>query len=121
MAIITVIFIVTISVIYQIFIDERYYDGINISRLLAIGFMFQGFYFMVTNYIFYMKRSSLLSMITISSAIVIMSLNYILIPIYGVYGSTYTMVIGYFIWFSLTFYFSSKVYRMPWLDSIIKK
>ncbi|MFW2352977.1 lipopolysaccharide biosynthesis protein [Aliarcobacter butzleri] len=121
MAIITVIFIVTISIIYQIFIDERYYDGINISRLLAIGFMFQGFYFMVTNYIFYMKRSSLLSMITISSAIVIMSLNYILIPIYGVYGSTYAMVIGYFIWFSLTFYFSSKVYRMPWLDSIIKK
>lgn len=121
MAIITVIFIVTISVIYQIFIDERYYDGINISRLLAVGFMFQGFYFMVTNYIFYMKKSNLLSMITISSAIFIMLLNYILIPIYGVYGSTYAMVIGYFIWFSLTFYFSTKIYSMPWLDNIIKK
>lgn len=114
MAIITVVFIVTISVIYQIFIDERYYDGINISRLLAIGFMFQGFYFMVTNYIFYMKRSSLLSMITINAAILNIILNYYLISIFGIYGATYTMIICWLLFFIITWIVSNKIYYMPW-------
>ncbi|MCG3717788.1 oligosaccharide flippase family protein [Aliarcobacter butzleri] len=114
MAIITVVFIVTISVIYQIFIDERYYDGINISRLLAVGFMFQGFYFMVTNYIFYMKKSSLLSMITINAAILNIILNYYLISIFGIYGATYTMIICWLFFFVITWIVSNKIYYMPW-------
>ncbi|MFW2608277.1 lipopolysaccharide biosynthesis protein [Aliarcobacter butzleri] len=114
MAIIAVVFIVTISVIYQIFIDERYYDGINISRLLAVGFMFQGFYFMVTNYIFYMKKSSLLSMITINAAILNIILNYYLISIFGIYGATYTMIICWLFFFVITWIVSNKIYYMPW-------
>ena len=96
------------------FIDVKYYSGINLSRLIAIAFLFQGFYFMVTNYIFYVKKTHLLSMLTISAAAVLMTLNYVMIPIYGMYGSAYAMITGYILWFILTFLIANKVYKMPW-------
>lgn len=114
MSLIALCFILIISFVYQIFIDERYHSGINLARLLAVGFMFQGFYFMVTNYIFYMKESSLLSMVTISAAVVLMVLNYILIPLYGIYGSAYAMIIGWSLLFLFTWKISNRIYLMPW-------
>lgn len=114
MSLVSLCFILVISFIYQIFIDERYHSGINLARLLALGFMFQGFYFMVTNYIFYLKKSSLLSMVTISAAVVLMILNYILISLYGIYGSSYAMIIGWCLLFLFTWKLSNKIYFMPW-------
>jgi len=114
MSLIALSFILIISFVYQIFIDERYQSGINLARLLAIGFMFQGYYFMVTNYIFYMKKSSLLSMVTIGAALVLMILNYILIPLYGIYGSAYAMIIGWSLLFLFTWKISNRIYFMPW-------
>lgn len=111
---VTLSFIVISFFIYQIFIDERYHSGLNLARLLAVGFMFQGFYFMVTNYIFYMKKSTLLSLVTMSAAMVLMALNYILIPIYGIYGSAYAMIIGWLILFIFAWRLADRSYPMPW-------
>ena len=111
---ITLVFILIIPFVFKMFIDVKYYSGINLSRLIAIAFLFQGFYFMVTNYIFYVKKTHLLSMLTISAAAVLMTLNYVMIPIYGMYGSAYAMITGYILWFILTFLIANKVYKMPW-------
>jgi O-antigen/teichoic acid export membrane protein len=111
---VTVSFIGVVFFVYQIFINERYHSGINLARLLAIGFMFQGFYYMVTNYIFYMKKSTLLSLVTMSAAMVLMALNYILIPMYGIYGSAYAMIIGWLFLFVLIWNLAQKSYAMPW-------
>lgn len=111
---ITLSFILVVFFIYQIFINERYYSGLNLARLLAIGFLFQGFYFMVTNYIFYMKKSTLLSLVTMSAAMVLIVLNYILIPMYGIYGSAYAMIIGWLFLFVFAWNLAQRSYAMPW-------
>ncbi len=114
MSLIAVAFIIVVPYIYSVFIDEKYFEGINLARVVAIGFMFQGFYFMVTNYIFYTKKTHLLSMMTMFAAGFLMLLNYMLIPMFGMYGSAYAVIVGYFFMFVLTWVLASKIYTMPW-------
>jgi len=114
MSLIAAAFILVVPYVYYIFIDEKYYEGINIARLLAIGCMFQGFYFMVTNYVFYTKKTHLLSLVTMFAAAFLMLLNYLLIPVFGMYGSAYAVIVGWISLFLLAWYLSNKVCIMPY-------
>jgi len=79
-----------------------------------VAFLFQGFYFMVTNYIFYSKKTYVLSIITITSVIFISILNYFLILKIGILGSAYAMLSIWIFQFLIVFCFSNKIYPMPW-------
>ncbi len=116
MMILTVVFALLIPVIYKLFIDSKYTDGLLLAQILTIGFMFQGFYFMVTNYIFYVKKTHLLSIITVCSALILLVLNYIFIKNFGIYGSAMAMIFGYLLFFVFTWFVSNRVYAMPWFD-----
>lgn len=81
---------------------------------IAVGFAFDGMYKMVVNYIFYMRKTYILSWITFSTAILGTIINYFAIKYLGAIGAAYTFAIINFITFILVWFFSSKVYRMPW-------
>lgn len=114
MLLISVLFIITLPVVFDLFIDESYLQAKSLSVYIAIAFLFQGFYFMVTNYILYSKKTMLLSYITTVSVVVVVISNYLLIQMYGVYGSAYSMILVWVFQFFVVFYVSSKVYLMPW-------
>jgi len=116
MIIATIVFSLLVPVIYKLFIDSKYIDGLLLAQILTIGFLFQGFYFMVTNYIFYVKKTHLLSIITVCSAIILLVLNYIFIKKFGMYGSAMAMIFGYLLLFVFTWFLSNSVYAMPWFD-----
>ena len=111
---ITFIFILCSSFIFDIFINSNYHEGKVLSKYIAIAFLFQGFYFMVTNYIFYTKKTYILSVITVSSLIIVVIANYFFIKSYGILGSVYAMVLIWIIFFLITWYISNKLYKMPW-------
>jgi O-antigen/teichoic acid export membrane protein len=98
-----------------VFIDESYHSGLLVSRILAIGFLFQGFYFMFTNYIFYSKKTKYLSFITLFSSIIVVLSNFYFINLIGVLGAAYALVISYMALCLLTAYFANKLVPMPWL------
>jgi len=114
MVLVTIVFTLLIPYIFNIFIDRRYYEGITLAVLIATGFMIKGLYFMVTNFIFYTKKTHVLSIMTMISAIVVMGLNYFLIPVYGVYGSAYAMIFGYILFFIIVWVLANRAYKMPW-------
>ena len=120
MILITILFILLVPLIFNIFIDTKYHEGITLASFIAVGFLFKGFYFMVTNYIFYTKKTHLLSIMTMISAAVVMYLNYLLIPIYGVFGSVYAMIFSYFLFFLIVWVLSNRVYGMPWTLYTVK-
>ena len=111
---ITFIFILFSSIIFDIFIDKRYDEGKDIVNYIAIAFLFQGFYFMVTNYILYTKRTYILSYITLSSLLIVSISNYLFISYYGIIGAAYAMLLVWVFFFLFTWYISNKVYSMPW-------
>ena len=111
---ITVVSLFVLPYIFDIFIDESYSEGKFIINYIVIAFLFQGFYYMVTNYIFYSKKNYLLSYITFSMLILVFISNFILIGLYGIIGAAYTMMIIWVLFFFVTWIVSNQVYPMPW-------
>lgn len=81
---------------------------------IAIGYAFNGMYYMVVNYIFYANRNSLLAFVTFSTAILNVILNYFFIKGYGAIGAAQATTVIYFIKFVTVWILSAKVYPMPW-------
>lgn len=87
---------------------------------ICLGQIFGGMYLMVTNYIFYSKRNTGLSVITLCSGAINVGLLLYLIERYGLEGAAYAFSISMFIRFLMTWAYSNKVVNMPWF-SIVKR
>ena len=81
---------------------------------IALGFAFNGMYKMVVNYIFYVRKTSMLAWVTFSTAIVSIVINYFAIKYLGAIGAAYTYALISFITFLLVWVLSNRVYHMPW-------
>ena len=100
--------------IFNVFIDIRYHDSIIIAPLIALGYSFLGMYKLITLYIFYMKKTVILSSFTIVNGVINMILNYFFINAFGVLGAAYATIISMFLIFIVSFIISNRVYPMPW-------
>lgn len=119
-----VIFSVGLSAIFAFilpyFLGEKFQNSNEYIIWIALAYAFNGMYMMIVNYIFYVQKTHLLSMITISMSIFHVILSYILIKIFGAIGAAYASVISFFFTFILVWRISAKVYSMPWLLKIKK-
>lgn len=114
MTLFTAVFILLIPMIYDLFIATSYHEGVYLSIYICIALLFQGFYFMVTNFIFYTKKTYILTYITSFSVFTVFLLNYFLIKSFGMYGSAYAMILSWVLFFVITFVVANRVYKMPW-------
>lgn len=114
-------FIAATPVIYKYFIASAYQGGMAVTMLIAVAMLFQGFYFMVTNYIFYVKKTHMLSVMTLLSVVVIVLLNYTLIPSFGIKGSVYAMMVSWLVLFLLAWRLAHHLYPMPWFLVSLRK
>lgn len=101
------------------FIGESFKDSSKYVFWIALGYSFQGMYFMVTNYIFYVQKNYYLSAVTFFTALCNIVLNYLLIKLFGAIGAAQATTISYFISFILTWIVSARIYEMPWIHSKI--
>jgi O-antigen/teichoic acid export membrane protein len=94
---------------------EEYAQAGEVVGWLAMGQGFQGMYLMVTNYIFYSKRTGLLSVASISSGVLNLILLILLVQIFGLEGASIAFAISMGIRFLLTWWIAQKRHPMPWL------
>lgn len=95
---------------------EQYTEAGKVVGWLALGQGFQGMYLMVTNYIFYSKRTGLLSFASISSGILNLVLLIMLIRVFGLEGAAIAFASSMGIRFLLTWWIANKRHPMPWLS-----
>src|SRR5690606_8993186 len=95
---------------------EQYAAAGEVIGWLALGQSFCGMYFMVTNYIFYSKRTGLLSLATISSGLLNVGLLVVLIEPLGLTGAAQAFCIAMAVRFLLTWIVAQKRHPMPWFD-----
>ncbi|GBK99348.1 polysaccharide biosynthesis protein [Vibrio harveyi] len=93
-----------------------YEESASIVGYLCLGQIFNGMYLMVTNYIFFAKRTGVLSLVTVSSGILNIILLLFLVEQYGINGAAYSFVISKMCQFLGTWLLASKVYDMPWIN-----
>ena len=95
---------------------KNYSAAADVIGWLALGQAFHGMYLMVTNYIFYSKRTGLLSFSTITSGLINVGLLMILISFMGLKGAAIAFAISMAIKFVLTWYVAQLRHPMPWFD-----
>ena len=121
MLVTTLLFIIFVPFVFKLFIDENYHAGIVLSRIISFGFLMNGLYFLVTNYILFTKKTGVLSYITSVISIFGLIINYYLILEYGIVGASYSLIVTFVLLFIAVFYYSNKLYRMPWMLKLKKK
>lgn len=106
----------------KFFVGKNFYSAYKYVIWIALGYAFNGMYFMVAGYIFYTKKTYILAWITASSAGINVVLNYFLIKANGAIGAAQATTITFFISFIFTWALSGKLYKMPWLKFLkVKK
>jgi O-antigen/teichoic acid export membrane protein len=95
---------------------EKYAEAGEVIGWLALGQVFGGMYLMVTNYIFFSKRTGLLSVVTIGSGVINMVLIVVLIGQFGLKGAAYAFCIAMAIRFIFTWLVAQKRHPMPWFE-----
>lgn len=84
---------------------------------LALGQAFSGMYLMVTNYIFFSKKTGLLSLVTIGSGAMNVALLLALVPAFGMVGAAWSFAIAMGVRFLLVWVVAQHQHPMPWMLS----
>lgn len=95
-------------------LGDKFIEASSYIIYFALAFAFQGMYFMVTNYIFYEKKTHTLAYITFFTALLHLGLLYFFISTYAAKGAAIATSISFFFTFILTWWLSNRVYKMPW-------
>lgn len=95
---------------------EQYTGAGEVIGWLVLGQVFQGMYLMVTNYIFYSKRTGLLSVASIFSGLVNFVLLVFLVKQFGIIGAAYAFALSMGLRFLLTWFVAQKRHAMPWFN-----
>ncbi len=96
------------------FLGKEYSGGIKFVGLIGFGFVLNGMYKMLVNYIFYFEKNKYIFIVTIVSAVTNILLNFYLIPKFGVVGGAYSFVLTCFIELILTWIVSHQLFPLPW-------
>lgn len=100
--------------IVKYFLGSAFSDSQKYIMLLSFTFAFQGMYSMVVNYILFMKKTALLSYVTITISVLHIVLSYTLIQFNGLIGASQAALVTSIITFISVWWLSNKVYSMPW-------
>ena len=100
--------------IFHIFVNKLYHDSIQFVFWIALGFAFDGMYKMMVNYIFYIKKTYIISLITFLTAILNLGLNYSFILEYGAVGAAKATALCMFFEFIVVWWISNRIFPMPW-------
>lgn len=92
----------------------RYMGAAPALAWIALGQAFCGMYLMVTNYIFYTRKTRVLAFVTPIAGIVGVTFTWLLIPALGITGAGLSFAIAMFLRFALTWALAQRVCPMPW-------
>jgi O-antigen/teichoic acid export membrane protein len=104
-----------------ILLGPEFLGAQHIVLFMFLGNAFMGMYYMVTNYVFFSRRTELLSMVTIVTGCVTIFLNFVLIKNFGLFGAAVSFMIGQGMLFLSTWCLAQYCHKMPWLDAFFAK
>lgn len=90
---------------------EEYYQADSIIPIIVFNYFLSGLYYINISKIFYIKKAvKYIPFVTISSAVIYIILNYILIPHFGIYGTAWSLFISTLIRLVIIFVISQKIF-----------
>jgi O-antigen/teichoic acid export membrane protein len=96
------------------FIDEGYWEGLNIVPVLLLGYIFLGIYYNISIWFKVTDKTYFGTFITLGGAFVTILLNYIMIPLYGIMGSSLVTLICYFAMTISCYWLGQRYFPVPY-------
>ncbi|MBR1622082.1 MAG: oligosaccharide flippase family protein [Prevotella sp.] len=101
-------------IILNYIVDEKYIDSFKFLPWLILGLYIYAIYSFSIEFIYKMKKTLIMGIITFTGSIIQMLLSFFLIKNIGIMGAIYSSIIGTAIISISIFIYSNKVYPMPW-------
>ena len=98
--------------VLMIMAGEEFWSAYKVVPILVLASIVLSFQYHFDMGLLIKKKTKYLAYINMSNALVVLVLNFFLIQLYGVYGAAYVILIGFVYRVSMTYYFSSKYYRI---------
>ena len=99
----------------RFWVGEKFVEGGVYITWLSLGFAFHAMQMMVVNYIYYAKRVSMYSIVTMIILSLNLLLDYFFIGKYGTIGAAHATMLVNFLSLIFTWILAAHVYKMPWL------
>jgi len=99
--------------IITIIAAEPFHDAYVVVPPVAVGYLFQGLYFMSVTPIFYTERTVIMPFLTGTAACVNIGLNLLWIPKLGIIGASYATLVSFAVLFGLAHCFAQRYYQLP--------
>jgi O-antigen/teichoic acid export membrane protein len=96
------------------FVDAGYWEGLNIVPVLLLGYIFLGIYYNISIWFKVTDKTYFGTIITFGGAVITVLLNYWLIPIYGMMGSSLVTLACYFLMTVACYFIGQKYYPVPY-------
>lgn len=80
---------------------------------------FHGMYFLVTNYLFYERKTHITALITIVCGSINLVLTVLLVDSLGLVGAGISSAVGMLLHFIFTWIMAARVHPMPWFSSLV--
>lgn len=94
----------------------QYVEAGTVIGWVVLGQAFLGMYLFISNYLMYAKRTGLLSLVTVVSALVYIALLLLLVRPFGMQGAAISFASAMGLRLVLTWWAAHKSHPMPWLN-----
>lgn len=101
-------------IFFEKFIGAEYGAAKSLINWLVAGFVFQGMYYSVVNYMFYAEATGRLSMVSVTMAVFGALTAYALTKWLGLIGAGVSFLINNALMFLFVWFASSRVVTLPW-------
>ncbi|WP_300500259.1 oligosaccharide flippase family protein [Marinobacter sp.] len=101
-------------------VGPQYVEAADLIAWIILAKGFHGGYLMVTNYLFYTKRTGILSSITITCGLINVGLLFAVINVWGLTGVAWAYCVSKFLQWLVTWFYANKQVPMPWTNFIKK-
>lgn len=89
-----------------------YYAGL--LPLGAVACILFGFYLIMNAGVFIREKTKFLPAATVVAAVINIGLNFLFIPLFGVYGAAYTSIVAYIAMVAVLYFISRRIYRVDY-------
>jgi len=96
----------------RIIADEQFWSAAKVVPIIVLATTIFTFNYHLNFGILIKKKTKYLAYINFSNAFLILALNFLLIPRFGIYGAAFATLIAFIYKISLTYYFSSRYYSI---------
>ena len=108
--------IVQFEICGKSFFNANYWGGIKLLPLFFGSYVIYGMYINLLSAVLITKKSKISAIVAITSSLLSLGGNYLLIPRFGMLGGAIMLIVSYSIMCGMMFFFSRKIYpvRYEW-------